>query len=75
MDSVVSIFRVDYINGEPDLPPQEDYPIYYSALEAVTGTQPKVLLQVESDRSIVQSMKDDQTGRWQWIEDVSGWTA
>lgn len=73
MDSVISIFRVDYIDGNPDLPASDDYPVYYSALEAVTGTQSKVLLQVESDRSILQAMKDDISGRWVWVEDVSGW--
>lgn len=27
----------------------------------------------ESDRSILQAMRDDISGRWVWVEDVSGW--
>ena len=67
-----SNFRVDYIDGEPDLPKADEFPIFYSALEAVTGTQPKVLMEIQSDISVLRMMKQDAE-RWQWIEDVD-WT-
>lgn len=67
-----SLFRINYINGNPDL---DGDPLSWSfwSEENVDGPNAQqVLMHVENERSVLEAMKL-QPERYTWVEDLWGW--
>ena len=73
---VASLFRVNYVNGKPDLDSEtgdiDSEWGYWAEEEVSSPNQPQVLMHIESTVEKLTAMKE-QPARYEWIEDVSGW--